>query len=373
MDLFLSEEEAVQAKEKILKDKMLSEMLTAEADKKLGGKLYSVTDCKSPAASKNPHDYFSEGPYWWPDPKNPDGPYIRRDGETNPERFEAHSKALSGVSKDSYCLASAGYVLDNKKYTERACQLLNRFFVDEETAMNPHLEYGQAIRGICNGRPIGIIDSTCLISAAQAVWFLDKSGCDTGKVKEWFADYLNWLETSETGLGEKFYHNNHANWYNTQAMAYAAITDNKEIFDDTCSMFREKIIPEQLSAECSFPDELSRTKSYGYSCFSLQATAIACEIAYHSGVDLYHFETPDGKGFEKAVDFMFPYLKNPFDWKYRQISGDVETAPTFLQIGGYRLGRQDWLSHYRSRRKNRLPFIVDYCYPPLMVGYFEKR
>ena len=84
-------------------------------------------------------------------------------------------------------------------------------------------------------------------------------------------------------------------------------------------------------------------------------------------------ETPDGKGFEKAVDFMFPYLKNPFDWKYRQISGDVETAPTFLQIGGYRLGRQDWLSHYRSRRKNRLPFIVDYCYPPLMVGYFEKR
>ena len=37
-----------------------------------------------------PQDYYSEGDYWWPNPKDPKGPYIRRDGETNPNNFIAY-------------------------------------------------------------------------------------------------------------------------------------------------------------------------------------------------------------------------------------------------------------------------------------------
>mgnify|MGYP003331387867 CR=1 FL=1 len=33
------------------------------------------------------HDFYSEGDYWWPDPENPGGRYIGRDGETNEKQL----------------------------------------------------------------------------------------------------------------------------------------------------------------------------------------------------------------------------------------------------------------------------------------------
>ncbi len=33
------------------------------------------------------HDFYSEGDYWWPDPKDPAAPYIQRDGMTKPANF----------------------------------------------------------------------------------------------------------------------------------------------------------------------------------------------------------------------------------------------------------------------------------------------
>ena len=47
---------------------------------------FSVMDKKRVPPSGDKHDYLSMGPYWWPDPSKPNGlPYIRRDGEVNPE------------------------------------------------------------------------------------------------------------------------------------------------------------------------------------------------------------------------------------------------------------------------------------------------
>src|SRR6266496_119176 len=50
----------------------------------------TITSFKSPRSAGGPHDYFSEGDYWWPDPGNTSGPYIQRDGMTNPDNFIAH-------------------------------------------------------------------------------------------------------------------------------------------------------------------------------------------------------------------------------------------------------------------------------------------
>jgi hypothetical protein len=52
----------------------------------------------SPRSAGGKHDYFSEGDYWWPDPKDPKGPYIQRDGMTNPDNFTAHRAALMRLS-----------------------------------------------------------------------------------------------------------------------------------------------------------------------------------------------------------------------------------------------------------------------------------
>ena len=50
----------------------------------------TITALSSPRSQGGKHDYFSEGDYWWPDPKIPAGPYIRRDGYSNPANFNDH-------------------------------------------------------------------------------------------------------------------------------------------------------------------------------------------------------------------------------------------------------------------------------------------
>jgi hypothetical protein len=49
-------------------------------------------------------------------------------------------------------------------------------------------------------------------------------------------------------------------------------------------------------------------------------------------VDLWHYETADGRSIRKAVDFMLPYVKTPSEkWPYQQIVplNRSELAPVF--------------------------------------------
>ena len=70
--------------------------LIAEANDALQVGPFSVVNKARLPSSGNVHDYFSYGPYWWPDPSKPDGlPYVRRDGEVNPESRDANSAIVS--------------------------------------------------------------------------------------------------------------------------------------------------------------------------------------------------------------------------------------------------------------------------------------
>ena len=71
--------------------------LRAEADKRMREGPWTVTSDRPKGLDLDPHDYYSEAPYWWPNPENPDGPYIRRDGQVNPSRFLANKTALNSM------------------------------------------------------------------------------------------------------------------------------------------------------------------------------------------------------------------------------------------------------------------------------------
>lgn len=47
----------------------------------------TITSARNPRSAGGANDFSSEGDYWWPDPNNPDGPYIQRDGLSNPGNF----------------------------------------------------------------------------------------------------------------------------------------------------------------------------------------------------------------------------------------------------------------------------------------------
>src|ERR1044071_7205212 len=64
----------------------------------LSEKPITITAASSPRSAGGLHDFFSEADYWWPDPKDPNGPYIQRDGMSNADNFVEHRRALMRLS-----------------------------------------------------------------------------------------------------------------------------------------------------------------------------------------------------------------------------------------------------------------------------------
>lgn len=203
------------------------------------------------------HDFYSEGDYWWPDSLHPDGPYVRRDGETNPNNFVAHRHVLIRLSQIVGNLTSAYLLTGERRYAEPVARHLMAWFVDEKTRMNPHLLYAQAIRGVATGRGIGIIDTVHLVEVAQAILRLEEKGVLPPEVvqgtRQWFAAYLKWLTTHPYGISEMNTENNHATCWAMQAAMFAKLVGDKEVMRLCADRFKQVLLPQQMAADGSFP------------------------------------------------------------------------------------------------------------------------
>jgi hypothetical protein len=328
------------------------ERVLKAADKFLKGKPVTITASRSPRSAGGEHDFFSEGDYWWPDPANPDGPYIQRDGMTNPDNFLEHRRALMRLSVQVPALAAAWKITGKRPYADKAAEHLRAWFVDEKTRMNPSLNFAQAIKGRFTGRGIGIIDTIHLVEVARAIEILEKSkalpGADQNAIKKWFADYLQWMTTHKYGIDEREAKNNHGTCWVMQVAAFASLTGNKELLEYCRTRFKTVIVPNQIEKDGSFPQELRRTKPYGYSLFNLDAMTTAAQILSTPEDDLWKFETPDGRGLNRSMEYMAPYIRDkknfpkPTDvmyhdhWPMRQSSllfaGIAFQRPEYLEL-----------------------------------------
>lgn len=284
------------------------------ADRFLMEKPITITASRSPRSTGGPHDFYSEGDYWWPDPNDPEGPYIQRDGMTNPDNFVEHRRSLMRMSIQVPALVAAWKITGKKTYSQKATEHLRAWFVDENTRMNPSLLYAQAIKGRVTGRGVGIIDTIHLVEVARAVEVMEKSdrltSSDLALIKKWFADYLQWMTTHKYGIDEREAKNNHGTCWVMQVAAYARLTGNEELLAYSRARFKNVLVPNQIEKDGSFPHELRRTKPYGYSLFNLDAMTTAAQILSTSNDDLWTFETPDGRGLRHALKFMVPYIQD---------------------------------------------------------------
>lgn len=264
------------------------------------------------------HDFYSEGDYWWPDPKNPDGPYIQRDGETNPRNFVAHRDAMRRLSVIVPALTAAWEITGDPRYARHAVDHLRAWFVAESTRMNPHLLYGQAIKGVVTGRGIGIIDTVHLVEVARAIAELERlgglRGRDLATMKAWFREYLTWISTHPYGIAERKATNNHSVAWALQAAEFARLVGDTASLGVTRRFFTDTILPRQMAADGSFPRELGRTKPYGYSLFQLDLMAMLTESLSTPRDDLWQFATPDGRSMWRALEFMYPYILDTRAW-----------------------------------------------------------
>jgi hypothetical protein len=265
------------------------------------------------------HDFFSEGDYWWPDPKNPDGPYIQRDGMTNPDNFVAHRQAMMRLSVQVPALCAAWKIAKERRYADHAARHLRAWFLDEATRMNPNLQYAQAIHGRTTGRGTGIIDTIHLVEVVRGASVIEESGAlsasDRSGIRQWFGDYLNWLTTSKNGQEERDAKNNHGTCWVMQAAEFARYARNSEVKNYCHDRFKTVLLP-QMAADGSFPQELRRTKPYSYSLFNLETMSTACQTLSSPAENLWQFELPDGRGMKKAASFMYPYIADKSKWPY---------------------------------------------------------
>ena len=280
----------------------------------------TVTADTCERSSGDRHDFYSEGDYWWPNPENPEGPYIRRDGETNPANFIAHRKSMIRLSELIGTLVSAYLLTGEEKYARPAVRHLRAWFVEDDTKMRPSLLYGQAIKGKYTGRSIGIIDTLHLVEVARGAKLLKDSPSfipvDQQAVRAWFSEYLNWINTHEYGLKEKVHPNNHGVCWSLQAAAFADLTGNEEIIDWIRTQFKSVYLPVMMDEQGGFPAELKRTKPYGYSLFMIDVMAGVAQIVSTKDEDLWQFVTPNGRGMKKGMEFIFPYIVDKEKWPY---------------------------------------------------------
>ena len=285
---------------------------------------WSVTYQPCPFININPHDYYSESTYWWPDPKNPDAPYIRKDGIRNPDRFLKHKETLNQLCHSTILLSTAAYLFDDLRYAEKARELIRVWFVDPDTRMNPNARYAQVIPNSDQKRGVGILDTRRFVFLLEGIGLLKQSGFwDNNleiELQAWFSEYLDWLLNSDYGLDERQRGNNHSTWYAVQIGAYANYTGNHEIAKETWKYARSSLLEKQITKDGKMPLEMERTRSLSYFMFNLEAWSLLARMADADGIDFWHLENSKGGSLAKSVDYILPYLENPQKWKLPQIT-----------------------------------------------------
>ena len=315
----------------------------------------TITSTTSPRSAGGLHDYFSEGDYWWPDPKNSNGPYVQRDGMSNPDNFNQHRRYLMRLSVQVPALVAAWKLTKDTRYAKHAANHLKAWFIDERTRMNPHLRYAQAIHGVTTGRGIGIIDTLHLVEVARAVEVLENSrvleSSELKAIKQWFGDYLRWITIDKYGIDEREAKNNHGTCWVLQVAAFAHLTSNQDLLAYCRERFKTVLVPNQLAADGSFPQELRRTKPYGYSLFNLEAMSAICQLLTTPEDNLWKFELADGRGMRKAMEFMVPYIRDKKSWPHQPDVMYDEYWPmrqSSLLFAGIAFGRSEYLDIWKK-------------------------
>lgn len=353
----------------MLKDFNLIEMEKPRILKKALGYLSeaprTVTADRCERSEGGKHDFYSEADYLWPDPENPKGPYIQRDGNSNPDNFLAHRKSMVRLSDIIGTLASAYLITNDEKYAASAVVHLKTWFVDKDTRMNPRMLYGAAIKRKRSGRSFGIINTVHLVEVALGAKRLCNSQAfsseDQTKVKAWFREYLDWLNTHKFGKKEKQHPNNHGVCWSLQASAFADLLDDQKQLKWIRKQFKTVYLKKMMDENGAFPKELGRTKPYGYSLFVMDAMAGVAQIASTPKDDLWTYRRFNGRSMKKGMEFIVPYIKDKESWPFEPDVMYFDEWPVrhpSLLLAGMKFDNPEYLETWESLEADPSTFEV---------------
>ena len=303
-------------------DAMRTEVL-ANAEAALERGPYSVTHKPRTLPGASANSYASIGPYWWPDPSKSDGlPYVRRDGEVNPERYgpEFDKDRLRNLSNDMQALALAYHATGDERFAEHAMMLAQIWFVDPATRMEPNFDFAQGIPGRVDGRGEGIIEASHLSTIAESFGLLRPSAAQTTAderaVRQWYADFAVWMATSDNGADELAKANNHGVFYDFYVAHFTLFAGAPDVVRNVAGNFPEYRLGVQMDRQGRFIDELRRTRSWHYAHYVVDGAAKLATIAECVGLNLWSAQLADGRGMLTALAFLDRYAEDPSSWPF---------------------------------------------------------
>jgi len=323
--------------------------LEREAKNALDAGPFSVVEKTNLPPSGDKHDYMSVAPYFWPDPNSSNGlPYIRHDGRRNTANRTSDRRNLGALIGTVETLALAYYFTGNENCAEKASQLLRVWFLDPATRMNPNFDFAQSIPGLNTGRGRGLIETSGLTSLVDAVGLLagSKAWTEAGQrgLQQWFTQFLQWMEQSPNGRDEAAARNNHGTYYDLQLACFALFVGKDEIATNVLRAAGQKRIAAQIEPDGRQPLELARTNAWGYSTGNLRGLmSLAC-LGEKMGIDLWHYETPDGRSIRKALDCLAAFATGERQWlpdrsgkpSLQSLAISLRMAASKYPDGGYR-------------------------------------
>jgi hypothetical protein len=311
----------------------------------------TITSTRAKWSQGGLNDFYSNADYFWPNPDKPDGlPYIQRDGQSNPGNFNDHRMAMRKLRDAVAALGAAYKITGDNRYAAKAAPLLRVFFLDPQTRMKPNFQYAQAVPGISPGRSYGIIDALHLVEIPKAVEAMENSAAfspaDLAGSKQWFAALVQWMVTSKNGRQEGAAKNNHSVAFYLQLAVFSEFTGDQLHMAECRRQFKTVFVPNQMAADGSFPQELLRTKPYGYSIFQLDNMAALCQVLSRPDDNLWTFRLPDGRGIQKAVEYLYPFVKDKSTWPLKpdvQAWDGWPARQPFLLFAGLAFGNASYV------------------------------
>jgi hypothetical protein len=322
--------------------------LRAEADKRLREAPRSVTTDHPAGVNLDPHEYYGEAPFWWPDPANPAAPWIRREGHVNPDRVVADKIALDSTCDAIFTLGAASFFLDDPRYGRHAARLINAFFLNPKTRMNPNLEHSEAIRGVNDSRG-GSIEGRVFVRALQGMEFLAQSGQwdarEAAATHKWFEEYLRWLEHSKVASEEKTGGSLRASWWAAQVAAIATFLEDKASAQMAFHYYQDTAFPR---AEGRLAREEDRARPLSYTAASAEAMATTCRVAQAQGVDLWNTQAKGGATLAAVIASLTPHIADRKKWDREQMAEFEADGIYFLAFAGVGMKKPEYVTLYRQ-------------------------
>ncbi len=295
-----------------------------EANNLLSIQPISVVNRAATIDNISPNDFLSLSTYYWPNPDSENGlPYIRIDGQRNPEVFLYNRQQLSELRFAITNLVFAYHITSEEKFANKAISLLEAWFISPTTRMNPNLQHAQFIPGISDGSFTGIIQGRVFIYIFDSLILLKSSPVwSTEFEKElfvWIREFNKWLINSGHGKIASDYINNHSTWYDAQVAYYSSLTRKNETLLRTLESVYQKRILTQIDENGVQIHEVKRNKGLHYSNLNLTAHVFLLKIGDNVNYINPAINSEHSDMIFSATDFMRPSVIDQEVWPYRQI------------------------------------------------------